>query len=638
MAKGTYTAADITVLEGIDAVRKRPGMYIGGTGADGLHHLLWEIVDNACDEAQNGHATEVIVTLHEDGQTMTVDDDGRGIPVDIHPNTGRSALEIIFTVLHSGSKFGGGGYETSGGLHGVGASAVNALSSQLVALIKRDGQLWKQEFRKGRPKGTVEAVGNARGTGTSITFTPDPEIFEEVTFDTERILRQLEVKAFLNRGLKVVFRDYAHQAEHTFVHEGGIVDYLQVVVGRAETQRVVEPTFVVDRSSEGVAMELAVTWTEAPIEKVLSYVNGIPTDDGGTHEQGFREALVKAMRSFIDTHGLQPRGIQLQAEDLREGVFAVLSIRIREPQFQGQTKGRLNNPEVRGAVDAGVRPQLEQWLHENRSLGEIIVNRAVQAARARLASREAETTVRRKSATSGRLNLPGKLADCSSSDPSESELFVVEGDSAGGSAKQARDRRTQAVLPLRGKVLNAEQAGLKKVLENEELNNLVLALGCGIGGDFRIDRLRYERIILLMDADSDGHHISTLLLTFLYRYMTPLLERGNVYLALPPLYRIAVGKTTHWALDDADRDRILRRLSARAKPEITRFKGLGEMPPKTLFETTLDPEKRRLVQVTLEDPIETHNTVADLMGKDPGPRYRFIMDRSAEVDVESLDV
>jgi DNA gyrase/topoisomerase IV subunit B len=638
MAKGTYTAADITVLEGIEAVRKRPGMYIGGTGADGLHHLLWEIVDNACDEAQNGHANEVVVTLHEDGQTITVDDDGRGIPVDIHPKTGKSALEIIFTVLHSGSKFGGGGYETAGGLHGVGASAVNALSQRLVAMIKRDGQMWVQEFRKGRPKGPVEPVAQARGTGTSITFTPDPEIFEEIVFDAERILRHLEVKAFLHRGLRVTFKDHVRGTTHELVHEGGIVDYLQVVVQRGEAQRIVEPTFTVDRTSEGVALEVAVAWTDAPNEKVLSYVNGIPTLDGGTHEQGFRDALVKAMRNFIDTHNLTPRGITLQAEDLREGVYCVLSVRVREPQFQGQTKGRLNNPEVRGAIDAGVRPVLEQWLHENRSLGELCVARAVQAARARMASRDAEASVRRKSATSGRLNLPGKLADCSSTDPAESELFLVEGDSAGGSAKQARDRRTQAVLPLRGKVLNAEQAGLKKILENEELNNVVLALGCGIGEDLRLDRLRYDRIILLMDADSDGHHIATLLLTFFYRYLTPLLEHGHVYLALPPLYRIAVGKTTHWALDDADRDRILRRVSSRAKPEITRFKGLGEMPPKTLFETTLDPTRRRLLQVTLEDPIVTHNTVVDLMGKDPAPRYRFIMDRSTEVDVESLDV
>ncbi|MEQ1503484.1 MAG: DNA topoisomerase IV subunit B [Myxococcota bacterium] len=638
MANTSYTAADITVLEGIEAVRKRPGMYIGGTGTDGLHHLLWEIVDNACDEAQNGHATAVVVTLHEDGQSVTVDDNGRGIPVDLHPKTGKSALEIIFTVLHSGSKFGGGSYETAGGLHGVGASAVNALSHHLVAKVRRDGREWTQEFRKGRPKTGVDDTGPARGTGTNITFAPDPEIFEDVVFDPERIQKHLEIKSFLHKGLKVTFHDRVRDTTVVLEHEGGIVDYLAVVIARAEAARVVEPTFTLDRTTDDAALEAAVGWTDAPRECVLSYVNGIPTLDGGTHEQGFRDALGKAMRNFIDTHGLQPRGIQLAAEDLREGVYCVLSIRVRDPQFQGQTKGRLNNPEVRGAIDGAVRPALEQWLHENRSIGELIVQRAVQAARARLASRDAEAKIRRKSATSGRLNLPGKLADCSSTDPAESELFIVEGDSAGGSAKQARDRRTQAILPLRGKVLNSEQAGLKKVLENEELNNVVMALGCGIGADFRADRLRYERIVLLMDADSDGHHITTLLLTFFYRYLTQLIDGGHVFLALPPLYRIQIGKNSHWALDDADRDRILRRLSSRAKPEITRFKGLGEMPPKTLFETTLDPEKRRLLQVTVDDRPLTDATVNDLMGKDPAPRYRFIMDRSADIDAEALDV
>jgi DNA gyrase subunit B/topoisomerase-4 subunit B len=635
----TYTAADITVLEGIDAVRKRPGMYIGGTGADGLHHLVWEIVDNACDEAQNGHATWVTVTLDKDGETVTVDDNGRGIPVDLHPGQKRSALEVILTTLHAGGKFGNDSYETAGGLHGVGASAVNALSARLEARIRRDGQEWVQHYRHGRPRAPVEAVGAARGTGTKITFTPDRQIFDEsAQLDPERILRRLEIKAFLHAGLKVTFKDQTNGVTHTLEHAGGIRDYLGVLVTRLEARRVVEPTFTVERAVDGLQLDLAVAWTDAPREKLLSYVNGISTEDGGTHEQGFRDALTKAVRSFIDTHNLQPRGLQLVAEDLREGVCAVLSIRMREPQFQGQTKGRLNNPEVKSVIDGGVRPLLEQWLHENRSVGEMIVARAAQAARARIASRAAEVSVRRKSATSGKLHLPGKLADCSSTDPDESELFIVEGQSAGGSAKQARDRRTQAVLPLRGKVLNTEQAGLKKVLENEELSNVVLALGCGIGNDFRGDRLRYHRVVLMMDADSDGHHISTLLLTFFYRYMTQLVERGHVYLALPPLYRIVVGKQTWWAVDDADRQRILADLPARSKPEITRFKGLGEMPAETLFETTMDPEKRRLLQVTLEDPVITHNTIVDLMGKDPAPRYKFIVERADDVETEALDV
>jgi len=633
---GTYNADDIQVLEGIEHVRKRPAMYIGGTGADGLHHLLWEIVDNATDEALNGHATGVTVTLHKDGETCTVDDNGRGIPVDIHKKKGVSALEVILTTLGAGGKFDGSNYETSGGLHGVGSSAVNALSERFEARVRRDGKEWMQAYRKGRPKKPVEAVGPARGTGTRITFTPDKTIFEETAFDPERIARQLEVKSFLHRGLKVTFRDQVNKESYEYKHDGGLVDYLDAELKRRDDRRSVDATFTAEREQDGVKIDLAVAWTEAPRERVLSYVNAIPTTDGGTHEQGWRDALLKALRAFIETHSLDPRGVKLTADDLREGVVSILSARVREPQFQGQTKGRLNNPEVRGAIDSAVRPVLEQWLHENRSTGEHIVARAVQAARARIASRQAATKVRRKSATSSRLALPGKLADCSSTDPEECELFIVEGDSAGGSAKQARDRRIQAILPLRGKVLNAEQATLKKVLKNEELNNVVTALGCGLGADFREDRLRYQRIVLLMDADSDGHHIATLLLTFFFRYMRQLIAQGYVYLALPPLYRINVGKTTHWALDDADRERILSDLPARAKPEITRFKGLGEMPPKTLYETTLDPNSRRMVQVTLDQPVEADATVADLMGKDAAPRYRFIMERAEEAD--ALDI
>jgi DNA gyrase subunit B/topoisomerase-4 subunit B len=632
----SYSADDIQVLEGIEHVRKRPAMYIGGTGADGLHHLLWEIVDNATDEALNGFATGVTVTLHKDGETCTVDDNGRGIPVDIHKKKGVSALEVILTTLGAGGKFDGSNYETSGGLHGVGSSAVNALSERFEARVRRDGKEWVQTYRKGRPKKPVEAVGPARGTGTRITFTPDKTIFEETSFDPERIARQLEVKSFLHRGLKVTFRDQVNKQTHEYKHDGGLVDYLEAELKRREARRSVDATFAIEREHEGVKIDLAVAWTEHNRERVLSYVNAIPTADGGTHEQGWRDALLKALRSFIDTHGLDPRGVKLTADDLREGTVSLLSVRVREPQFQGQTKGRLNNPEVRGAVDSAVRPLFEQWLHENRSTGEHIVARAVQAARARIASRQAATKVRRKSATSGRLALPGKLADCSSTDPEECELFIVEGDSAGGSAKQARDRRIQAILPLRGKVLNAEQASLKKILKNEELNNVVTALGCGLGADFREDRLRYQRIVLLMDADSDGHHIATLLLTFFFRFMRQLIANGYVYLALPPLYRINVGKTTHWALDDADRERILRELPARARPEITRFKGLGEMPPKTLYETTLDPQSRRLLQVTLDQPVEADAIVADLMGKDAAPRYRFIMERADQA--EALDI
>ena len=631
----SYTAKSIDVLEGIEAVRKRPGMYIGGTGLDGLHHLLWEIVDNSVDEAMNGHASVIYVTLHKDGSTMTVEDNGRGIPVDEHPKHKKSALEVILTTLHAGGKFSNASYKTSGGLHGVGSSAVNALSLKFEARVKRDGQEWEQHYRKGRPKAPVAPVGPARGTGTKITFSPDPSIFENVCFDVQRVRKRLEEKTFLHRGLKVIFRDKVNNETHSLQHDGGLTDYLDAIIRANSDKPVLSSPFVLLRDN-GIKLDLAVTWTQNTRERLLSYVNGIPTIDGGTHEAGLRDGLVKALRQFIKTHSLQPRGVTLSAEDLREGLVCVISVLHPDPQFQGQTKGRLNNPEVRGLVDGALRPALEQWLHNNQSQGELIVSRSVQAARARIASRQAATMVRRKSVTSNRLNLPGKLADCSSSDPNLCELFIVEGDSAGGSAKQGRDRRTQAILPLRGKVLNTEQATLKKILQNEELNNVVTALGCGLGNDLRIERLRYARIILLMDADSDGHHITTLLLTFFFRHLRPLLEEGFVYIAQPPLYRVNIGKKTHWALDDGDRDRILASLPPRAKPEITRFKGLGEMPPKTLFETTLDQTRRRLLRVDLSQPLKADETIADLMGKDPNPRFRFIMDRAA--NVEHIDV
>lgn len=630
-----YGAAQIDVLEGLEPVRKRPGMYIGGTGQAGLHHLLWEIVDNSIDEVMNDYATFIKVTLHEDGTTLSVEDNGRGIPVDMHPKLKRSALEVIFTTLHAGGKFDGSSYKTSGGLHGVGSSVVNALSLSLEARVRRDGHEYVQFYKRGRPRKDVEQVGDARGTGTRITFTPDPEIFADTTFDHEIIKDRLEVKTFLNKGLKITFYDKVHGKTHELIHEGGLADYLAQTLERDGATAVLDTPFTHDKDN-GIRLDVAFTWTDSPREKLSSFVNGIPTRDGGTHEQGFRDGLTKALRSFIDQHSLAPRNLTLTSDDLREGLVTILSLFIAEPQFQGQTKDRLNNPEIRAQVDAGLRPAFEQWLHNNRSVGETIIHRAVQAARARIASRQAVATVRAKTSSSARLSLPGKLADCSSRDPSMRELFIVEGDSAGGSAKQGRDRKTQAILPLRGKVLNCEQATLKKVLGNEELTNIITALGCGVGKDFREDRLRYNRIILLMDADSDGHHIATLLLTFFYRYLPELMRLGYIYIAQPPLFRINVGKDTQWALTDAHRDRILKKLPSRAKPEITRFKGLGEMPPKTLFQTTLDPKSRRLLRVTLKQPMEAENAISELMGKDPSYRYRFIVDNADNVG--ELDV
>jgi DNA gyrase subunit B len=627
MATGTYNADSIMVLEGLEAVRRRPGMYIGGVDKDGLHHLLWEIVDNSVDEVMNGHASRIVVALEPDGKTISVADNGRGIPVDPHPKTGKSALEVIFTVLHAGGKFDNDAYKVSGGLHGVGASVVNALSSQLVAVVRRDGFTFSQTFRRGKPIGQVEQGEPARGSGTTITYTPDPEIFLDASYDSKLIAERLEIKTFLNKGLVIQFVD--KKADHSveFRHDGGVADFLEAINKTRGDQRVGSLPFVLEREDDELRCHVALAWTEATDEDVRSYVNTIPTRDGGTHEQGLREAVRTAVQKFMKDHDHIKKGIEVKSEDIREGLTAILSICVHEPQFQGQTKGRLNNPEVRSLVESMIRPRLEDFLNKNRSVGDAIAARVIQAARAREASRAAANQVRRKTAISNKLNLPGKLHDCDSTDPDRSELFIVEGDSAGGSAKQGRDRDIQAILPLKGKVLNAEQAGKAKVLDNKELTDIVSAMGCGMDDQYDASRLRYGKIILLTDADSDGHHIATLLLTFLYRHLPALLEEGRVYLACPPLYKITHGQETQWAADDASRDRILAKLPKNAKPNITRFKGLGEMPAKMLYETTLDPNRRRLLRVVVPDDDRpyTESTVSDLMGKEPEARFKFIM-------------
>jgi DNA gyrase subunit B/topoisomerase-4 subunit B len=629
----TYTAKDITVLEGLEPVRKRPGMYIGGVGAAGLHHLVWEILDNSIDEAMNGYASNIAVTLHADGSSITVSDDGRGIPVDKHPKTKKSALEVIFSTLHAGGKFEGTNYKTSGGLHGVGASVVNALSKELVATVRRDGAQWEMKFKQGKATGALSKAGAARGTGTTVFFRPDSTIFPKVEFDAELIRQRLEVSSYLHKGVKIVFEDEASSERVVYQHSEGLADYLKKILKERSAAPVHEVPFTISKESDenGLRLDLAMQWTQSTDEHVRSYVNGIPTGSGGTHENGFRAGIGKAVRNFIETHNLSPKGVTLTAEDIREGLVAVLSIFVQEPQFQGQTKDRLNNPEILSAVDSQVRPALEHWLNTNISVAETIVARIILAARAREASRAAQQEVVRKGPTSSRLTLPGKLSDCSSSDREESELFIVEGDSAGGSAKQGRDRARQAILPLRGKVLNTESASTAKVLENKELSDLVTALGCGIGKSFELSRLRYGRIIILADADSDGHHIATLLLTFMYRHMPGLITSGRVFLAQPPLYRIDIAKDTYWALDDAHRDRLLKQHgNGRSHPEITRFKGLGEMMPKVLWETTLNPRTRRLLRVDISDQIVTDRIINELMGKDPSARFRFIMERAEE--------
>ncbi len=628
MATGSYTAESITVLEGLEAVRRRPGMYIGGVDKAGFHHLLWEIVDNSIDEVMNGHATRIVVSLGTDGRTVSVSDNGRGIPVDIHPKTGLSALEVIFTTLHAGGKFDNDAYKVAGGLHGVGASVVNALSKSLTAEVRRDGTTYTQGFRRGKPLGPVTSGGEpTRGTGTTITFTPDNEIFRDQSYDAALIAERLDVKTYLNKGLVIQFVDQKGKTNTEFRHEGGVADFLLAVNAARNDQRVTPQAFVLERDEDDLRLALAIGWTEATDEEIRSFVNTIPTRDGGTHEQGLRKAIGAAVRKFMDTHDLVKKGMEIKEEDIREGLTAILSICIHEPQFQGQTKDRLNNPEVRSLVDSTVRPALEGYLLKNKTIGDAIANRVMQAARAREASRAAASQVRRKTAISNRLTLPGKLHDCDTSNPEESELFIVEGDSAGGSAKQGRDRDIQAILPLRGKVLNAEQAGKAKVLDNKELTDLVSALGCGMDDQYDPARLRYGKVILLTDADSDGHHIATLLLTFFYRHMPTLFTEGRVYLACPPLYKVSHGQDTFWAADDAQRDKILAKLPKNAKVNITRFKGLGEMPAKLLFETTLDPARRRLLRVVVPDDDRpyTESTVSDLMGKEPEARFKFIM-------------
>jgi DNA gyrase subunit B/topoisomerase-4 subunit B len=647
MAQTKYTGEEIQVLEGLDPVRKRPGMYIGGTGKDGYHHLLWEVVDNSIDEVINKHATKVEVTLHKDGKSATVEDNGRGIPVDVMPKFKKSATEVIFTTLHSGGKFERGkSYAVSGGLHGVGAAVVNALSNELVVTVKRDGERHEITFERGYATSKLKKLGNARGTGTTVRFRPDEDVFgPKLQFDPALIAERLEAKSYLHGGLEIVFTDDTKTppAVQSFVHPQGIAEYLPKLVGeRGKTP--VPPSgtvFYVEKRDDNaqLGIELALQWTESTDDLIKTYVNSVPTPDGGTHDAGFRSAVVKAIRNYIATHKLDPKGVTLTAEDIREGVVAVLSTYVHDPQFQSQTKNRLNNPEVAGQVEGLVRPALENYLNSNPNWAQAVVARVIIAARAREASRAAHQAVTRKTAVSHRLNLPGKLADCSSTDPNDSELFIVEGESAGGSAKQGRDRRTQAILPLRGKVLNTEQANNQKLLANKELQDIVSALGCGMGDTMELGKLRYGKIFLLMDADADGHHIATLLLTFFFRHMKPLIDAGHLYLAQPPLYRIDLGKQTFWALDDQHRDKLLKaNAKSNSKPSITRFKGLGEMNPDTLKMTTLDPRTRKPLRVTIKDgeQLTTDQVISELMGKDVAARFKMITENAA--DIGDLDV
>jgi DNA gyrase subunit B len=642
MAK-SYTAKDITVLEGLEPVRQRPAMYIGSVGKDGYHHLVAEIVDNSVDEAMNGHASTVQVSLAADRTTITVEDDGRGIPVDPHPTHKLPAVTIILTTLHSGGKFGHENYIHSGGLHGVGSSVVNALSDHLEVKVRRDGVEWVQSFARGKPTTKLEKAGKTKTTGTTVTFRPDPEIFgPALRFDAEKVRESLEDRAYVHKGVRFVWKDEATGQTETFLQKEGIgtlVGKLVEAKGKVRTTPTQFELFKDCSPGDPIGrLEVAFIWTDGVDDSLQSYVNGVRTSSGGTHESGVRDAVVRAVREYMSTHKKSPpAGIkQVTPQDIREGIVGVVSVFISDPQFLGQTKTKLNNPEVAPAAEALVWPVLEQWLNENTSSADAILNRVFMAARARQASRDAVEAVRKTMKGGGRGAAPEKLADCRSNDPTECELFLVEGDSAGGSAKQGRNNKTQAVLPLRGKVLNAEQASLKKVLETKELADLVKALGCGVGDQFDLTRLNYHKIILLMDADSDGDHITTLLLTFFYRHLPKLIDAGHLYVARPPLFKIELGKEVYWAPTEADRDKLIAKHGKGRNAIQSRFKGLGEMDPKVLAETTLDPRRRTLVKVAATDKVATDKTLGELLGKDPAPRFKFIMEEAGTVD--DLDV
>ncbi|MBI4664884.1 MAG: DNA gyrase subunit B [Nitrospinae bacterium] len=625
MTANDYSAKHIEVLEGLEPVRVRPGMYIGGTDLTGLHHLVWEAMDNAVDEAINGYCQHIVVTVKADG-SISVEDDGRGIPVDNHPKFNRPALEIIMTTLHSGAKFSNKSYSASGGLHGVGISVVNALSEHLDVTVCKDGYEWNQQFSRGKPLGKLKRVGDTRKKGSKITFKPDPQIFSKTTFSKKLIADRAETKAFLNSGLTITVVDERDNTSEKFHYENGIRDFLKKLL---EGRKPIGSNYFYHNQKNGMQIEVALQWTENTENVVYSYANSVFTSDGGTHEAGLRNALTKILRSHIERTAPKGKAPAITTDDVREGLTAVISIFLSNPQFQGQTKEKLNNPEAQAAVEAMVRTAFERYLLENPSSAESIISRVILAAQARMASRSAKEAVMRKTPISHRLTLPGKLADCSSTDPAMCELFLVEGDSAGGSSKQARDRRIQAVLPLRGKILNVENATPEKLANNNEIKALTTTIGAGIGDSFDYSKLRYEKIIIMTDADVDGAHISALLLTFFYRYMPQLIDKGNVYLAQPPLYRIELGKTVKYAQDDEEKATILIMAPKNVKPELHRYKGLGEMPMQILKETTMDPNRRKLLKVSIQDAETVEDTVTRLMGKDASARYDFIKENSA---------
>jgi DNA gyrase subunit B len=638
---GSYNAENIQVLEGLDPVRKRPGMYIGSTGPSGLHHLIWEVVDNSVDEAMAGYCTRIDVTLLADGGCK-VTDDGRGIPVDPYPSgphKGKSAAEVVLTVLHAGGKFGGGGYKVSGGLHGVGVSVVNALSSRVILEIDREGNRHQLEFIDGgKPVGKLQVVGKApRGrNGTAVSFWPDPTIFEEIDFRAQTVIERLQMMAFLNRGLEIRFADerMGREQEITYKYAGGIVDFVKHI--NATKEALFRKVVYFAGEDETQQVEVALQWNSGYHESIFSYANGINTGEGGTHEEGFRAALTTVVNKFARSQNLlKEKEDNLTGEDIREGITGIISVKIAEPQFEGQTKAKLGNTSMKTLVQKVTNERLAEWLLENPTESRQLVNKAIQASRARVAARDARNLVRKaKSALDG-AGMPDKLADCSSRNPRECELFIVEGDSAGGSAKKARDPRTQAILPIRGKILNVERARLDKVLKNAEIQNLVTAIGAGVRDDFDLAKIRYHKVTLMTDADVDGSHIRTLLLTFFFRQMRPLVEAGHIFIAQPPLYSTEVGMQKVYLKDDPAKARFLNE-HPNHKKDFSRLKGLGEMDHGELKETTMDPTKRTLLQVGVEQAAIADEIMSILMGEDVESRKDFIV-RNAR-DVQFVDI
>jgi DNA gyrase subunit B len=635
-----YDASAIQVLEGLEAVRKRPGMYIGSTDARGLHHLITEVVDNSVDEAMAGYCNEIVVTIHQDGWMSNVDN-GRGIPVGDHPKMKKSALEVVMTVLHAGGKFGGGGYQVSGGLHGVGISVVNALSEKVIVEVRQNGGIFMQEYRRGKPLAKVRRIGDIDPKdpfqhGTTTKWLADSEIFETNEYNFDSIAQRFRETCYLTKGLRIKLVDERTDRETAFYFEGGIVSFVRHL-NRNRNVVHLRP-FYAQKQVGNYNIEVSLQYNDSYGESVHSFANNINTVDGGTHVSGFRSALTRILNEYARKNSLlKEKDANLSGEDVREGLTAIISVKLPEAQFEGQTKGKLGNADMAGAVQTTVAEGLAVFLEENPAAGKRIIEKCLTAARAREAARNARELVQRKGALDS-MTLPGKLADCSERDPAKSELYIVEGDSAGGSAKQGRDRRFQAILPLRGKILNVEKARLDKMLQNAEIRTLVTALGVGIGDSFDISKLRYHRVLLMTDADVDGSHIRTLLLTFFFRHLEPLILGGYLYIAQPPLYRVATGKEKHWVYSDDQRDALLNKLRASGAkdPEVQRYKGLGEMNPEQLWETTMDPQNRTLLQVTLEDAVKADETFDMLMGSEVAPRRRFIQTHAKEV--VNLDV